>query len=70
MNNDLLNDKIKCLICLKYYKKKSKSIHNKTQHHILCEEIINKINFDYFKKNEIEKKEEPPNIIDFILNQI
>lgn len=36
------SDKIKCMICSKYFTRYNKSKHNKTSHHIFCEKMNKK----------------------------
>jgi hypothetical protein len=66
------NIKIKCLICYKSFKKKYKSKHDKTQHHLICEQIINDINFKKFEsinnKIEIKRTDDEEQFINLLLN--
>lgn len=65
-------NKIKCNICYKLYKKKYKSIHIKSKHHLICFQIIKDMKFKSFENLNIEKIEnnKQTNFIDFIVSQI
>jgi NAD-dependent SIR2 family protein deacetylase len=65
-----LENKIKCNICYKFYKKKYKTIHNKSQHHLICEQLINDIKFKSFETQNIDKtNNENNNLVEFIVSQ-